>query len=276
MLALAAVSVAAEPAKEPADTPRPTGYFIGVECFAVPPAIQAHLRLPEGQGLLVLHVLPDSPATKAGLREHDVLVKANARTLGSVQDLVAAVDAAKQTKLKLEVLRAGRTITVEVQPAPRPESLQGEDDMNVLRGWFDRVMPGENWPPRFYVFRPGAILPPGASIVPPLAEDTTVVITRRGSQPAKVVVERGSQRWELSEKELDKLPADLRPQVERMVHPYDLKPSPLGSSWPLAPETGNRTERQRQKHVEQMQREIGELQKAMQELRDKAAKPANP
>jgi membrane-associated protease RseP (regulator of RpoE activity) len=263
----------------PAQAPRLSEYWIGVECYPMPEPLHAHLRLPEGQGLLVAHVMPESPAAKAGLREHDVLLKADGKPLGEVEDLVAAVEASKQGKLKLDVLRAGESKSVEVQPAKRPEAAQADEDMSTLRGWFDRVMPGENWPPRFYIFRPGTILPPGVSALPPLPNDTTVVITRHGSDPARILVEKGKQRWEVTEKELDKLPADLRPQVERMVHPYDLKPTTAGAGWPPAArgptpaESRGRMDKQMQKHLEEMQRQIEELRRSMDDMRQKSKTP---
>jgi hypothetical protein len=272
-LVLAAVASAAEPPAKPAEAPRLSEYWIGVECYPTPEAIQAHLHLPAGQGLLVGHVLPDGPGAKAGLRAHDVLVKAAGQPLTDVHDLMAAIDATKQGQLKLEVLREGRSVSVTVQPAKRPDTLPGEEDMNVLRGWFDRMLPGESWPPRFYVFRPGTILPPGVSTLPALEEDTTVMITRRGSQPAKIVVEKGSQRWEVSETELDKLPPDVRPQIERMIHPYDWRLSAPGVAWPAPPLPAARSRGEKPLHqqMEQMQRQLDELRKSMDALREKPA-----
>jgi membrane-associated protease RseP (regulator of RpoE activity) len=279
VLALAAANRAAEPQRKPVQPSRLSTYWLGVECYPAPEALQTHLHLPAGQGLLVAHVLPDGPAAKAGLREHDVLLKAAGKPLGEVRELIAAVDAAQHNTLKLEVLREGRTLSVDIQPAKRPEMLPADEDLNLLRGWFNRMLPGENWPPRFYVFRPGTILPAGVSTLPALDEDTTVVITRRGSQPAKIVVEKGSQRWEVSEKELDKLPADVRPQIEWMIHPYDWKSAVSGIPCPMPPkptgaaEAQGHGEKQLQQHMERMQRQLEELRKSMDELRTKPAQP---
>ena len=44
----------------------------------------------------------------------------------------------------------------------------------------------------------------------------SIVISKEGDQPAKIVVKRGDEKWEVTEKELDKLPADVRPHVEHM------------------------------------------------------------
>jgi hypothetical protein len=45
----------------------------------------------------------------------------------------------------------------------------------------------------------------------------SISISKAGDQPAKVVVQRGNDKWEVTEKELDKLPADIRPSVEQML-----------------------------------------------------------
>ena len=244
---------------------QPSEYWLGVECYPVPPAMKAQLRLEPGQGLIVIQVAADSPAAKAGLREHDVLLKAGQKTLGNVQDLVEAVDAARQGKLRLELLRDGKPLSLEVQPAKRPEAPEAADeDVDVLRGWLERMMPGESLPPRFFVLRPGAILPPGVSVLPPLPDDTTVVITRHGNDPAKIVVEKGRQRWEASEQDLDKLPAEGRPYVERILNPYEARPRPVTGA-----EVHKQAENQIQQHMDQMQQQIEKLQKSMEELRGK-------
>jgi hypothetical protein len=45
----------------------------------------------------------------------------------------------------------------------------------------------------------------------------SVVIRKEGDHPATITVKRGDEKWEVTEKELDKLPADVRPHVERML-----------------------------------------------------------
>jgi membrane-associated protease RseP (regulator of RpoE activity) len=220
-------------AAEGVETPntKPSEYWIGVgvENAATMPALRAQLNLPNDQGLLVASVVPESPAAKAGLRENDVLVKANDKPLSTAHDLLKAVDAAKDKKLALEIIRGGKRSTVEVQPAKRPANVMpgmpmmpgGEVASETLRKLVEQLhgQAGQaNW--QFHVMQPGAILPPGAAVaLPALPEDMTVVITKQGAAPGKIVVDKGKQHWELSENELDKLPADVRPHVEQMLHP---------------------------------------------------------
>ena len=59
-------------------------YWLGVECLPVMPALRAQLNLPEKQGLLVAAVMPDSPAAKAGIKQHDVLLRVGEKPLAEV------------------------------------------------------------------------------------------------------------------------------------------------------------------------------------------------
>src|SRR5262245_15019342 len=58
-------------------------YWIGLLGGPIPAddALRAHLDLPENQGLRVENVVPDSPAAKAGLKRHDILLRANDQDL---------------------------------------------------------------------------------------------------------------------------------------------------------------------------------------------------
>ncbi len=55
----------------------PGKYMIGVSCQPVNDSLRAHLDLPEGAGLIVTgEPTADSPAEKAGIQNHDVLMYA--------------------------------------------------------------------------------------------------------------------------------------------------------------------------------------------------------
>src|SRR5262245_57613546 len=45
-------------------------YWIGVECRDASPKLRAQLGLKDDEGLVVMHVAEDSPAAKAGLKQH--------------------------------------------------------------------------------------------------------------------------------------------------------------------------------------------------------------
>jgi hypothetical protein len=50
-----------------------------------------------------------------------------------------------------------------------------------------------------------------------LPENMTIKIERHGKEPAKIAVNRGDEKWEITEDQLENLPADLRPLVERSL-----------------------------------------------------------
>ena len=145
----------------------PSKYWLGIQCSPVPPALRSHLSLPEKQGVLVAAVVKDSPAAKAGLAQYDVLLRAGGKPLAEPRDLLAAIDAAKETKLKIDLIRGGKPKTIEVTPAKRPEQIGGpaladQADWNTVEKWLEGMKSGEEsglLPLQFHFARPGMILP---------------------------------------------------------------------------------------------------------------------
>jgi hypothetical protein len=68
---------------------------------------------------------------------------------------------------------------------------------------------------RLQVIRPGIILPSEAETYPPAPADLRIVITRQGNEPAQIDVRQGDREWKVTENQLDKLPPDVRQQVQR-------------------------------------------------------------
>ena len=82
---------------------------------------QSNLSLPDGDGVLVVEVVPGSPADRAGLEPGDVLMSVNdapVATAQAVQDQVEATAIGDDVPVTLS--RDGRRQTVTVQPAPLP------------------------------------------------------------------------------------------------------------------------------------------------------------
>ena len=75
----------------------------------------------------------ESPAAKAGLRHDDVLWKAGGKILASPEDLIQAVNAGKDKKLALELIRGGKKVTVSVQPEQRPAPREGKGGRRLGR-----------------------------------------------------------------------------------------------------------------------------------------------
>jgi hypothetical protein len=279
---------------------RPSEYWLGVVSEPVPEALRAHLNLRENEGLLVEDVAPDSPAAAAKIERYDIVLKAGGKAMTRVSDLIGVLDAAKGKKLPLEILRKGKPVTVEITPAKRPEGEistllrpAGPEAAETMRKWLERMRPGDAQGRdfNFYYVRPGVVVArPGAAAE--LPDNLTVSITRQGKNPAKITVTRGDQTWEIGEDNLDKLPADIRPHVERMLRHNMrgllgprmeglLAPPAAPTPSPPAAKPGARSEKRREagapsgppkpleEKLEEMSRRLDEMHKAFEELKKK-------
>jgi hypothetical protein len=91
--------------------------FLGVETAPVSPTLTAQLGLPEGSGLVVNRVMPDSPATGA-LKEHDILLKLDDQILIEQRQLAVLVRSHKEgDEVTLTYLRGGKQATAKVKLA---------------------------------------------------------------------------------------------------------------------------------------------------------------
>jgi S1-C subfamily serine protease len=75
--------------------------------------LRAAVGLPERDGLLVRAVVEDSPAARAGLERGDLLVAADGKALGGIDDLFDALEAAPAT-VTVRVLRGTEERDVEI------------------------------------------------------------------------------------------------------------------------------------------------------------------
>jgi hypothetical protein len=83
--------------------------YLGVSTSPVPGALRQHLGLPEGLGLVVDFVEPDSPAQKAGLKQYDILTKLDDQILVNAQQLAVVVRTHKAgDEIKLKLIRGGK------------------------------------------------------------------------------------------------------------------------------------------------------------------------
>jgi len=194
--------------------------YIGLVCRPVEPALASQLGLAEDEGLLIHEVLPDSPADAAGLRVHDVIVELNGTPVESLAQLAAAVRADAESDdapaLKLTILRHGDREELEIVPAARPDDLPrrgpalppgSEADDGSITDLLRRMMPrGERMRfPRdltFYI--------PGVTGPVEFPEDLHLSIEKHGNEPGRIVVEKGDERWEVTEDSLSELPRELR------------------------------------------------------------------
>src|SRR5215204_3232726 len=95
-------------------SPEEKGTYLGVLISPVPEVLFDQLTdLPRGQGVVVTHVLPDSPAARAGLRRHDILLDYDGQKIRDCEHFARLIQADKpERKVRINVLRGGRSTVV--------------------------------------------------------------------------------------------------------------------------------------------------------------------
>nr|WP_239125067.1 HhoA/HhoB/HtrA family serine endopeptidase [Leptolyngbya sp. CCY15150] len=86
----------------------------------------AAIQLPEVNGVLVMRVMPNSPAAEAGLRRGDVITDIDGQTMTTAEDLQRTVERSNVGQsLRLRVIRNGNTQTITVRPGNLQDMQQG-------------------------------------------------------------------------------------------------------------------------------------------------------
>jgi serine protease Do len=98
--------------------------YLGVGAQDLTPALADSLGLKAKRGALVSDVQPDSPASKGGLKNGDVITSVNGQAIDDANRLTFTVGGVSPgTKLDLEVIRDGKTENVTVTTAERPANV---------------------------------------------------------------------------------------------------------------------------------------------------------
>ena len=124
----------------------PWGFFgrgrLGVRVEPLNADLGSYFNVPGGKGLLVLEVMKDTPAEKAGIKAGDVITQVGDRTVESAEQLADALpDSAG--KASITVLRKGAKRAVQADIEERRHAIRirrGEPDMIRVRD-FQRTSP---------------------------------------------------------------------------------------------------------------------------------------
>src|SRR5262245_12381427 len=83
------------------------GTYLGILCAQVPEVVYDQVpQLPREHGVVVSHVLPDSPAAKAGLRRNDILLKYGDEAVRDCEQVARLIrDDKPERKVRLTYLR---------------------------------------------------------------------------------------------------------------------------------------------------------------------------
>jgi len=111
--------------------------WLGINVQEVDEKLAEYFKVDESRGVLVVKVLPDSPAEKSGLTDGDIILKFNGKEVKDLRSLLKMVGRAEVgKKVKAEILRNGKPKTVTVEIGERPEEISdfGEVSEEVWRG----------------------------------------------------------------------------------------------------------------------------------------------
>jgi membrane-associated protease RseP (regulator of RpoE activity) len=256
---------------EPARAELPA-YWIGISLREAQPALLDLLGIE--QGVVVDSVAPNSPAEKAGLQRHDVIIKANDSPVAQGTDLLQAVGEAKDSEITLTVLRKGKEQAIKVTPVKRPEDrtaappgpVEGtpqEALERAMRLWRDRAGGG---PLQLDLIGPAVTMRTAPPVLP---DGVRITVEREGKNPAKITVKRGDESWTVSEKEIEKLPKDLREHARAMAglpleHPFGFSGA---NERPRLPPPEMRIRDLREDPLSRIEGELRQLRKEVEELR---------
>src|SRR5262249_18181331 len=96
------------------------GNALGVEIADIDPALRAQLSLDESTGVVVTNVNKESEAAKAGLAQHDLVIKAGETTIGSPKQFHDFIAGRHGKAVTFQILRKGKpaAITVTLPDTP--------------------------------------------------------------------------------------------------------------------------------------------------------------
>ena len=107
------------PPSKPASKPdhregKPTP-FVGIAMEPVPPPLRWHFDIDEGFGVMVAMVMDDSPAAKAGIKAHDLVLKVDDQRVVNMEQVKALISSGKKgDSVKLTIISKGQEKTVDV------------------------------------------------------------------------------------------------------------------------------------------------------------------
>jgi serine protease Do len=119
---------------------RPVHGFLGVRLYPIDERIRQTIGFEQTNGSLVIDVVPDSPAARAGLQTRDVIMEFNGKPVQSPTQLITMVQRTPVgQEVPLKIWRSGEVITLQtnitenLSAEPQQIDLTSAETVQVIR-----------------------------------------------------------------------------------------------------------------------------------------------
>jgi Do/DeqQ family serine protease len=103
--------------------------WLGISIQDLTPEIAEHFKVKEKEGVLVGQVYAGTGAEKAGLASGDIIMSVDDKPVKNVGELVKEIQKKKVgEKVKLNIIREGKPLSIEVTTASMPEKAELEEN----------------------------------------------------------------------------------------------------------------------------------------------------
>jgi membrane-associated protease RseP (regulator of RpoE activity) len=108
-------------------------YWIGVELGAPEETLRSQLKLAPDQGVVVVNVVDDGPAAKAGTKKHDVFLSFSDNPIASAEDVRVKLQEIGEKPIAVKLLREGKPLLIEVTPEKHQEPALAEYTLSLTQ-----------------------------------------------------------------------------------------------------------------------------------------------
>lgn len=174
-------------------------FMIGIMGESLSDTLKAQLKLEHG--VVVTQVMPNTPASKAGLQAHDIILSIGDKPVSGIRDFFAPLKESNGSEVTLKLVRAGEEQTIRVQPKEREEQRQASEE----RGHRLELRNG------FTVLNPAIILEGvEAGQHGDAQRHVRIEMKKDGDGPGQIKIEANGKTYETTVDKLDELPVEIR------------------------------------------------------------------
>ena len=165
--------------------------WLGIQIQDITDDVAEYYGLADRDGVLVYQVLPDSPASRAGMKDGDIVKSYDGQAIHHSRELIDRVSATKAGKrVAMEILREGKSQSLQVEIGERPVDADatGAATTEAWRGLTVAALTPDQ--------AEGANLPPGVTGVLVTDVESGSPADQAGLRPGDVINEINRQRVE--------------------------------------------------------------------------------